>query len=311
DLTGPAQPFEGAHERIRGQPVASQPGVELEVEPGRDARALGGGGQTVEAVDRRDADLDAGPHRLVEVSGRSVEPGEDLGLVAEQAAQLQGFGDRGHTEFAPPGREEGGSDEVDAMAVGIGLDDASEAGGGESGGQHCGIVAQGRLVDLRPDQGRGDGGRCHRTSVPPPRLTGGYRDPGAVRGLGYAEPPLPSMPKERSCTPAHLPAPWPWRSSPCSAAPASLSPPAGRRPGPPHATAPASNRTRASRPRRSSRSNSGRRSPLTSICARSPTAATSAIRVRTGLGSGTTGRRRTSAQVTGRRRRAWSGWEMG
>src|SRR5699024_12461837 len=73
--------------------------------------------------------------RSVEVSGRSVEPGEDLCLVAEQAAQLQGFGDRGHTEFAPPGREEGGSDEVDAMAVGNGLDDASEAGGGESGGQ--------------------------------------------------------------------------------------------------------------------------------------------------------------------------------
>src|SRR5699024_8116636 len=233
-------------------------------------------------------------------------------LVAEQAAQLQGFGDRGHTEFAPPGREEGGSDEVDAMAVGIGLDDASEAGGGETGGQHCGIVAQGRLVDRRPDQGVGNVERCHWTRVPPTPLTGVYRDPAAVRGLGYDEPPLPSMTKEKSCTPAHLPAPWPWCSSPCSAAPSSLSPTAGRRPRPPgarrpgrpHATAPASNRTRASRPRRSSRSNSGRRSPLTSICARSPTAATSAIRVRTGLGSGTTGRRRTSAKATGRRRRA-------
>src|SRR5699024_5176089 len=263
DLTGPAQPFEGAHERIRGQPVASQPGVDLEVEPGRDARALGGGGQTVEAVDRRDADLDAGPHRLVEVSGRSVEPGEDLGLVAEQAAQLQGFGDRGHTEFAPPGREEGRSDEVDAMAVGIGLDDASEAGGGESGGQHCGIVAQGRLVDLRPDQGLGNVERCHWTRVPPTPLTGVYRDPAAGRGLGYGEPPLPSMTKEKPCTPAHRPAPWPWCSSPCSAAPSPPPPTGGRGPRPPHATAPASNRTRASRPRRSSRSNSGRRSPLT------------------------------------------------
>src|SRR5699024_5533717 len=92
--------------------------------------------------------------------------------------------DRGVTEFAPPGREEGGSDDVDAMAVGIGLDDASEAGGGEPGGQHCGIVAQGRLVDLRPDQGLGNGERCRWTSLPPTPLTGVYRDPVAGRGLG-------------------------------------------------------------------------------------------------------------------------------
>src|SRR5699024_12439397 len=70
DLAGPAQPFEGADERVGGQPVASQSGGDPEVEPGRDARALGGGEQTVYVADRRVPDLVDGPHRLVDVGGR-------------------------------------------------------------------------------------------------------------------------------------------------------------------------------------------------------------------------------------------------
>ena len=122
-----SQPVEGADECFRSQSVAAEAGVDLQVGSGCDAGTAGRLGESVEGVDRRNAQLDIGAHRLVEVSGGSVEPGEDLRFGAQQAAQVKGFGDRGDAELAPPGREEGGCDEVDAVAVGVGFDDAFEA----------------------------------------------------------------------------------------------------------------------------------------------------------------------------------------
>src|SRR5699024_6114049 len=43
---------------------------------------------------------------------------------------------------------------------------------------------------------------CHWTRVPPAPLTGVYRDPAAARGLGYDDPSVPSMTTQNSCTPA-------------------------------------------------------------------------------------------------------------
>src|SRR5690606_22409788 len=91
----------------RGDAVARQSGLELEVHGDRIVHGYRGSGR-LELVERRDADLDAVRGRGIEALPRFVQPGHDRS-VDPLPAQLECFGDLGdaQTRRAPGERGDG------------------------------------------------------------------------------------------------------------------------------------------------------------------------------------------------------------
>jgi hypothetical protein len=140
--------------------LAVQAGVDREVHQGlvAGARGPGGGGEGLELLEGRDAEVDAQPHRGVPVLVGAELPGEERRLVADAlAAQAVGRLGLDGAEPADPRRERLGHHHVDAERVRVGLDDREHLDRGHALDQRGEVGAVGGEVDRRAAQVAGRG----------------------------------------------------------------------------------------------------------------------------------------------------------
>jgi hypothetical protein len=128
--------------------VAGEPGVDLEMQPGRALRLPRSG--------QHRGEMGAGGHREVDVraDGRGelvvgkVQPGQERSGDA-RGAQIQRLLDRADTQPRRARCQRGLGDRNGAVAVAVGLDHRHEGGGGCGGPQHADVVPDGGEIDER------------------------------------------------------------------------------------------------------------------------------------------------------------------
>ena len=135
-------PFGGLHA------VAGEPGVDLEVQPGRAARLSRARQHGGEVGAGGDGEVDVGGHRGGEVVVGDVQPGEHPD-AEPRGAQLQGLLDRADAQPGGARRERGTGDRDGAVPVAVGLDHHHQRGVGCGGAQHVDVVPDGGEIDER------------------------------------------------------------------------------------------------------------------------------------------------------------------
>ena len=186
----------------RGEPVATETGVDLEMDPRPPAGPPRGRVHRGQCPRRRDGHVDVGLEQGVERSVRTVQPGQDAGAETG-CAQVERLVDLRRPE---PGRATldggaGGRDE--AVTVRVGLHDGHHLRRARVRRERTDVVSDGREVD---DHARREEG--HRVSLPPrapstrctttsarcavPAITRAFRSSGPVAQARAASGALPN-----------------------------------------------------------------------------------------------------------------------
>jgi hypothetical protein len=138
-------------ERLGGEPVPVEAGLELEVQ--RDGRAPRPGGlrERLDQIHRAHRRPEPERGDASRVGGLRVPEHEER-RVDPRPAELLALVDAHDREAARAGREGGAPDRDGAVAVGVRLHDGVEARGGGATGEQADVRGEGVEVDLGPDR---------------------------------------------------------------------------------------------------------------------------------------------------------------